>query len=165
MPQTEIFAVRELVVVLGAQVTVIVLLLLPVLIFTLAQDTDEETFQEVFERISNVFTPPPETKLMALVDRVRKRELADCDTVTVCELTPDPEIVIVPLRTELLVLVAAVTTTVPLLVPFVALSVSQSSDSANIQLVLDEIVRFWEEPVALKDREAGETVRKVLEGA
>jgi hypothetical protein len=165
VPQTEILAVRELVVVLGAQVTVIVLLLLPVLIFTLAQDAEEETFQVVFERILNVFTPPPETKLIALVDRVRKRELADCDTVTVWALTPDPEIVIVPDRTELLVFVEAVTTTVPLLVPFVALSESQSRDSESIQLVLDEIARFWEAPVALKDIETGDTVRKVLEAA
>ena len=59
----------------------------------------------------------------------------------------------------------AVTTTVPLLVPFVALSESQSRDSESIQLVLDEIARFWEDPVALKDIETGDTVRKVLEAA
>lgn len=74
---------RDEVVVFGAQVTVIVPLLLPEVKLTVTQDAEEATFQEVFERISKELTPPPEAKLSEVADTVKVRLFADWETVTI----------------------------------------------------------------------------------
>ena len=153
VPLTVIDAVSGLVVVLAAAVTVIVPLLLPDAGDTVSQDAlPLSTVQFVLEVILNVFCSPSKTKLSEDSETVKVgvEVPAICMTLSVFAVTPVPLTVIVAVRWLVVVLAAAVTAIVALLLPDAGDTVSQAaSPLSTVQFVLDEILNVFCSPAAI----------------
>jgi hypothetical protein len=143
--------------VLAAAVTETVPLLLPEAGETVIHESDLVTDQFVLDVTEILFDSPDEVKLMLAGDMVSVAAgAAACETETVCVL-PSPVRVTVPVR-ALPVLAAAVTETVPLLLPEVGETVIHESDLETDQFELDVTEMLFDSPDEVKLMLAGDTV-------
>ena len=115
------------------------------------------TFQFVLDRILNVLCWPDDVKLKEDSDTFSVTAVPACVTLMVCVL-PLPVTVMIAVRSELDVLVAAVTMIVPLLEPEDGDTVNQDeAPLLTLQLMFDVIVNDFCSPTLVKIREVVDT--------